>query len=40
VEYVFSFADQIEVLEPLELRQKIISLAHGLLDFYRDSHSI
>jgi predicted DNA-binding transcriptional regulator YafY len=33
-EYVLSFGDQIEVLEPLELRQKVIILAQGVLDFY------
>lgn len=33
-EYVLSFGPQIEVVEPQELREKVISLARGVVDFY------
>ncbi len=34
-EYVLSFGSQMEVLEPASLREKVIAMAQGVIDFYK-----
>lgn len=35
-EFALSFGDQIEVVEPLALREKVIRLAESVVEFYRE----
>jgi len=38
-EYAVSFGPQLEVIEPLELREKVIAMTRATLDFYRNEFS-
>ena len=33
-EYALSFGTQVEILEPIELREKIVKMAKSVIDFY------
>ena len=39
-EYVLSFGPQIEVVEPLELREKVIQMAHSVIAFYSQAPAV
>jgi len=38
-EYAVSFGPQLEVIEPLELREKVIAMTRATLDFYTNEFS-